>query len=69
MYDQYNWATELTLNVPSINQLNNSDTFFLCVCSVIVNSLWPPMDHSLPASPVHGILQARILELVVKVSL
>ena len=26
-------------------------------------SLWDPMDHSPPGSTVHGILQARILEL------
>ena len=25
-------------------------------------TLWEPMDYSLPGSPVHGILQARILE-------
>ena len=27
-------------------------------------TLWDPMDSSLPGSPVHGILQARILEWV-----
>ena len=30
-------------------------------CSVLSD----PMDYSLPASSIHGILQARILELVV----
>ena len=52
MYDQYNWVTELTLHVPSNNQLNNSDTFFSCVCSVVSNSLWPPwaIAHQAPLS-------------------
>ena len=27
-------------------------------------TLWDPMDYSLPGSSVHGILQARILELI-----
>ena len=29
-------------------------------------TLWNPMDHSLPRSSVHGILQARILEWVAR---
>ena len=40
---------------------------FMCVCVLVAQScptLWDPMDYSLPGSPVHGILQARILEWV-----
>ena len=39
----------------------------VCVCVLVAQScptLWDPMDYSLPGSPVHGILQARILEWV-----
>ena len=37
----------------------------MCVCmhSVMSDSLWYPVDCSLPGSLVHGILQASILEL------
>ena len=34
----------------------------VCVCSSC-SALWDPMDGSLPGSSVHGIFQARILEL------
>ena len=40
---------------------------FMCVCVLVAQScptLWDPMDYSLPGSPVHGILQARILDWV-----
>ena len=33
--------------------------------SEVVQSLWDPMDCSLPGSSVHGIFQARVLEWVV----
>ena len=40
---------------------------FMCVC-VLVTQLFPtprdPMDLTAPGSPIHGILQARILEWV-----
>ena len=36
--------------------------FGMCVQSCL--TLCDPMDYSLPGSPVHGILQARILEWV-----
>ena len=38
-----------------------------CVCARLLQTfltLCDPMDHSLPSSSVHGILQARILEWV-----
>ena len=34
-------------------------------CSVVSETLYDPMDCSLPGSTVHGTLQARILEWVV----
>ena len=37
--------------------------YVLCAQSRLI--LCDPMDHSPPDSPVHGILQARILEWVV----
>ena len=39
---------------------------YMCVCSVSKScqTLCDPMDHSLPGSNVHGILQARIQEWV-----
>ena len=39
----------------------------VCVCAKLLQSrltLCDPMDYSLPGSPVHGVLQARILEWV-----
>ena len=46
--------------------------FFFCMCCAVLClvarsclTLCDPMDCSLPGSSVHGILQARILELVV----
>ena len=33
-------------------------------CSVVPNSLWPHGLYSLPGSSIHGIFQARMLELV-----
>ena len=39
-------------------------TFFACACLVVSDSLQPYRLHP-PGSPVHGILQARILEWVV----
>ena len=45
--------------------------FMLCVLCLISQScstLCDPMDHSLPGSSVHGILQARILEWVAMLS-
>ena len=50
---RHDWATKLTE---------------LIVCVLIVQLcpiLWDPMDYRPPGSPVHGILQARILERVV----
>ena len=38
-----------------------------CMCAKSIQScptLWDPMDCNLPGSSVHGIFQARILELV-----
>ena len=34
----------------------------VCAVSSVVSNSCDPMDCSLPGSPVHGILQARILE-------
>ena len=39
----------------------------MCMCGKslqLCTTLFDPMDHSLPGSSVHGILQARILEWV-----
>ena len=44
-----------------------TSVLFLCGCVQSLQwclTLWDPMDCSLPDSSVHGILQARILELV-----
>ena len=38
--------------------------FIMCVCSQSCLILCDPMDYSPPSSSVHGIFQARILELV-----
>ena len=43
------------------------DMNLLCVCVLVAQScptLWDPKDYNPPGSPVHGILQARILEWV-----
>ena len=45
--------------VPLLSLRNESKS-----CSVMSDSLRPPMDCSLPGFSVHGILQARILEWV-----
>ena len=39
-------------------------TIYACVCSVAQScpTLWGPMDYSPPASSVHGVIQARLLE-------
>ena len=39
-------------------------TFRVCACTQSCLILWDLMDCNLPGSSVHGILQARILELV-----
>ena len=38
----------------------------MCVCQALsyCPTLWDPMDYGPPDSPIHGILQARILEWV-----
>ena len=36
----------------------------MCVCAQLCLTLFDPVDYSPPGSPVHGILQARILEWV-----
>ena len=44
-----------------------TSTVCVCVCVCVLSHVWlfcKPMDHSLPGSSVHGILQARILEWV-----
>ena len=38
--------------------------FFVCACSVMSNSLWPPWTIACQGSSAHGIFQARILEWV-----
>jgi len=56
---QWLWIWELLLN--------QRGTCMLCAKSLpSCPTLWDPMDYSLPGSSVHGILQARILEWVVK---
>ena len=52
------WLRTIAANV----RLTHSFTCALLSFSVMSNS-WDPMDGSLPGSSVHGILQARILEL------
>ena len=37
---------------------------YVCVCAQPCPTLWNPIDCSPPGSPVHGILQARVLEWV-----
>ena len=41
-----------------------SPSYFLLVSEVKVTQSCEPMDHSLPGSSIHGILQARILDWV-----
>ena len=55
------------LKVVAQKHLQKQALLFLCVCAQSLQScptLCNPMDHGLPGSSVHGILQARILEWV-----
>ena len=55
------WSRKQT-NITEVHHSTKRDECVLS-CSVMSNSWWP-MDCSPPCSPVHGILQARILEQV-----
>ena len=53
--------------------LNLIDYVCVCVCVYVLvaqscPTLQDPVDHSLPASSVHGIVQARILKWVASLS-
>ena len=57
------------LDICSINFWKECVFCWVCVCSVMINSLPPHGLFSKPGSSVHGIFQARILERVVVQSL
>ena len=55
---QTDWVTKQQMKINLINQ-----NYGMCAKLLqLYLTLWDPMDCSLPGSPVHGILQARILE-------
>ena len=55
-------------NYVLITAVQQSDSIIhVCVCVLVTQwcpTLYDPMDCSPPGSPVHGILQARIMEWV-----
>ena len=57
------WADSLPFEPPR-KPLECLCCAVLCLATQLCPTVWDPMDHSLPGSSVHGILQARILEWV-----